>query len=205
MFIKNYYDTVYVFKTEFDFVKILPKMIPFNDYIIKHNDPKYVPDIIDPYTNCQSHRLRFQYDFFDSFPECSSVKKELIDAFLSIRPVKGTYYIHTFLNIYFENEFIKWHDHIGSYFGFMYLNVEGSTTSIKFTKIEAEELIIQGERGLFAIATCPGTPHRSSIWKGKEPRVTVAYNFLNLETHGGRIYYNMLRNDIKEKLIRIEI
>lgn len=122
----------------------------------------------------------FLYPFPEFYDLFFQIKEMFYDK-LDIEEHDESYYIQSWLNFYWEGDFIDWHSHwppyVKSWHGYYCVDVEPSKTSYKLE--ESGKIIhVQNEDNLLVLSKSLDDQHRTWPWEYEHPRITIAFDIL---------------------------
>ena len=129
-------------------------------------------------------------------------------------PVNKNWFIQCWLNFYFKDEYIDWHNHdwnvnrpkglSNAWHGFLCVDTEpDSRTLYKWKNVE-EVIDIESKDGLMTMGISDGDLHRSSTWMFSRPRITIAFDIVpreNITLHGPEELTKALCNDPQNNMV----
>lgn len=136
--------------------------------------------------NNLTDQLFLKYNFFMyPFPEFYELYFEIQRMFydkLSNNDQGETYYIQSWLNFYWDGDFIDWHKHwpayTNSWHGYYCVNVEPSKTSYKLEG-SGKIIDVENENNLLVLSESLEDQHRTWPWEFEQPRITIAFDILS--------------------------
>jgi hypothetical protein len=172
--------------------------------------------------NIGLHESIFQkYNFLMyPFPEIRSLYFEIQKMFYnslnlySDPPENHNWFIQCWLNFYFKDDFIDWHNHDWNmnrpehfpkaWHGFVCVDTEpNSKTSYKWKGVE-NIIDVESKDGLIVMGISDGDAHRSSAWSFSHPRITIAFDIVpeqNIVSNGPQKLAEALCNDPQNQLV----
>jgi hypothetical protein len=128
-----------------------------------------------------------EYNFFTfSSPEILKLYGQLVKHLTPVLDPNKQYVLQAWVNIYRAGEFIDWHGHwastLGAYHGFYCLNVGDSKTYYRLDKDKEKIYTVNDKDGLIVFGKSQGDQHKSSEWDQEEPRITIAFDVVPVES-----------------------
>jgi len=132
-------------------------------------------------------KLFREYNFFTfTSPEILALYSKLVTHLTPLIDPKRQYVMQAWLNIYRSGQFIDWHTHweseLGAYHGFYCLNVGDSKTHYRFDADKEKVYTVDDKDGLIVFGKSAGDEHKSSEWNETDPRITIAFDLIPVES-----------------------
>lgn len=132
-------------------------------------------------------KLFKEYNFFTfASPEILKLYSELVKHLTPLVDPSRQYVMQAWVNVYRAGQFIDWHTHwepeLGAYHGFYCLNVGESQTHYRFTSNKEKIYTVDDSDGLIVFGKSAGDEHKSSEWHETEPRITIAFDVIPVES-----------------------
>ena len=132
-------------------------------------------------------KLFKEYNFFTfASPEILKLYSEILKQVTPVIDPSKQYVMQAWLNVFRAGEFIDWHSHweptLGAYHGFYCLNVGKSQTYYRFTSNKETIHTVNDTDGLIVFGKSAGDEHKSSEWYETEPRITIAFDIVPVES-----------------------
>lgn len=172
-------DYLYSFNlTDIDNYKLYKKCLVIEKVIF--NTTPIAPKGV--YGNQSTARHNY-YNIFN-FPvtEINQLYKHISNSTKSLLDNNTRYVLKGWLNVYRTGQNIDWHDHWPAkdrvWHGFYCVGVEEqpSATIYKIPNIQETEVI--SKDGLLVVGKSENDLHKSTIWTGKKPRITIAFDII---------------------------
>lgn len=126
--------------------------------------------------------LYSQYHLFEDYAEYESIRqvRDLVIAAAQDYLEPGKYCIRSWLNMYYEGEYINWHHHMKQdcWHGYFTVFGEGTVTSYRFLgSSEDEQIDVMNINGSTVIGESGTDTHRTYPWNNpNRPRITIAFD-----------------------------
>ena len=92
------------------------------------------------------------------------------------------YVLKGWLNVYRTGENIDWHDHwlapAKVWHGFYCVGVEEQPSATLYKIPNVPEVTVPSKDGLLVVGKSENDLHKSTIWTGKNPRITIAFDIV---------------------------
>lgn len=96
------------------------------------------------------------------------------------------YVMQAWVNVYRQGEFIDWHGHwakeLDAFHGFYCVNVADSKTYYRLSEDKEKIYTVDDTDGLIVIGRSAGDEHTSSPWTDSNPRITIAFDIVPVES-----------------------
>jgi hypothetical protein len=98
---------------------------------------------------------------------------------------EGDYMIQAWLNMYYENQSIKWHRHYPAvakaWHGFFCVSTEEQPSFTQYKVYPDIECKVNSKDGLLVFGKSDNDFHCSSVWTSKRPRITIAFDIIPIK------------------------
>ena len=142
-----------------------------------------------------------QYTFLSyPFPQVHNLYKAIQSFFYEAEKdyysvnLKCNYFIKSWINVYYENEFLDWHGHFyeasRAWHGFFCVDTEPSITSYRFT--DGFSLDAECKNNTIILGLSDTNKHKTQQWIEKNrPRITIAFDIMpeqNLKNYSSNLW-----------------
>lgn len=172
-------DYLYSFNTtNIDNISLYKKCLAIEKVIF--NTTPAVPKGV--YGNQSTARHNYYNIFTFPVTEINQLYKHIVDNINPILDKNTNYVLKGWLNVYRTGENIDWHDHWPAnakvWHGFYCVGVEEQPSATLYKIPNIPEIEVPSKDGLLVVGKSENDLHKSTVWTGKKPRITIAFDIV---------------------------